>query len=191
MRTEDIAHTKTVVGKEGIELNARKEQRDKVSERIVGVLKEMDMEAAARADAKVPPPPSQPVALCWAAPHRTAVIAAARAASAACSARAARTPCAPHTPHAPRTQAEKDAAAAEEEYLRDALAAILQTEVEELRLGLQKRADEAANAALEIEDGTVREVSVIFETEEARPPRHAAPATPPPPRVRAMRTHRV
>ena len=41
-------------------------------------------------------------------------------------------------------QAEKDAAAAEEEYLRDALAAILQTEVEELRLGLQKRADELA-----------------------------------------------
>lgn len=114
---------------------------------------------------------------------------------------------APPVPHAPpvlhahrahrtrRTrrapQAEKDAAAAEEEYLRDALAAILQTEVEELRLGLQKRADEAANAALEIEDGTVREVSVIFETEEARPPRHAAPATPPPPRVRAMRTHRA
>ena len=103
MRTEDIAHTKTVVGKEGIELNARKEQRDKVCERIVGVLKEMDMEAAARADAKVTPPPSRPVALCWAAPHHTAIIAAARAASAACAARAARAPCAPHAPHAPRT----------------------------------------------------------------------------------------
>ena len=98
-----------------------------------------------------------------------------------------RRPCRTHRAHrAHRTrrapQAEKDAAAAEEEYLRDALAAILQTEVEELRLGLQKRADEAANEALEIEDGTVREVSVIFETEEARPlpprrPRHAAPAT--------------
>ena len=112
-----------------------------------------------------------------------------------------RRPCRTHRAHRThRTrrapQAEKDAAAAEEEYLRDALAAILQTEVEELRLGLQKRADEAANEALEIEDGTVREVSVIFETEEARPPpprrphlaalasppplrrpRHAAPAT--------------
>ena len=44
--------------------------------------------------------------------------------------------------------------------------------MEELQLGLQKRAEEAATAALEIDDGTVREVSVIFETEEARRPRH-------------------
>ena len=98
MRTEDIAHTKTVVGKEGIELNARKEQRDKVCERIVGVLKEMDMEAAARAEAKVQPLPSRPVVLYWAAPHRTTVSATARAARAACAIRAAR-PCAPHAPH--------------------------------------------------------------------------------------------
>jgi hypothetical protein len=176
MRTEDIAHTKTVVGKEGIELNARKEQRDKVCERIVGVLKEMDMEAAARADAKVPPPPSRPIALCWAAPHRTAPHRRHHRSTRrqCCMRRPCRTRRAHRMRRTRRTrrapQAEKDAAAAEEEYLRDALAAILQTEVEELRLGLQKRADEAANEALQIEDGTVQEVSVIFETEEARPP---------------------
>ena len=45
------------------------------------MLKEMDMEAAARAEAKVQPLPSRPVALYWAAPHRTTVSAAARAAS--------------------------------------------------------------------------------------------------------------
>ena len=97
-RTDEIAHTKTVVGKESIELDARKEQRDKVCERIVGVLKEMDMEAAARAEAKVQPLPSRPVALYWAAPHRTTISAAARAARAACAIRSAR-PRAPHAPH--------------------------------------------------------------------------------------------
>ena len=93
-----------------------------------------------------------------------------------------------HTRRTP--QAAKDAAAAEEQYLRESLAAILQTEVEELQLGLQKRAEEAATAALEIDDGTVREVGVIFETEEARRPRHTAPTSPPTsppkPRIRTM-----
>ena len=66
--------------------------------------------------------------------------------------------------------------------------------MEELQLGLQKRAEEAATAALEIDDGTVREVSVIFETEEARRPRHTAPTSPPKPRIRTTHapcTHRA
>lgn len=123
IRQDDIVHTKALLQKEGVELGARREQRDKVQERIASVLKEMDDEAAAREEAKA---------------ARLAVL-------------------------------------AEEEYLRDSLAAILQTEVEELRLGLQKKAEEAQQQSLEIDDGTVREVSVHFETEEVPPPPPLSP----------------
>ena len=122
MRTEDIALTKTVVGKEGIELGARKEQHAKVCERIVAVLREMDMEAAARAGAKVPPPLLDRLrtvlgraATRRTAPHRTAHRTAPhRTARTAHTARTARTAralhrtaphrTAPHrtAPHAPR-----------------------------------------------------------------------------------------
>ena len=88
---------------EGIELTARREQLQMLNERITGALKDMDDEAAARAEAK----------------------------------------------------AARLAVEAEYEYMKDALANLLQTEVTELRMGLEKARREALEESLEIEDGEV------------------------------------
>ena len=64
LKKEDIINTKNLLVTEAVELNARKEQREKILERITSVLVEMDDEAAARADAKVTRPRSSSRAQC-------------------------------------------------------------------------------------------------------------------------------
>ena len=114
MRKDDIVHIKALLQSEAIELGARKEQLLMLQERIGGVLKDMDAEAAARAEAK----------------------------------------------------AARLAVEAEEQYLHDALDNLLANEVTELRAELEKARAAAREAALEIDDDIVREVSVQFETED-------------------------
>ena len=114
MRKDDIVHIKALLQSEAIELGARKEQLSMLQERIAGVLKDMDAEAAARAEAK----------------------------------------------------AARLAVEAEEQYLHDALDNLLSNEVTELRAELEKARAAAREAALEIDDDIVREVSVQFETED-------------------------
>jgi len=114
MRKDDIVHIKALLLSEAVELGARKEQLSMLTERMAGVLKDMDAEAASRAEAK-----------------------AARA-----------------------------AVEAEEQYLHDALDNLLGNEVNELQVEMEKARAAAREAALEIDDDIVREVSVQFETED-------------------------